>query len=151
MGQAATLQIHIYLRHLRSSAVNSDRFLREVQAGEFFIVLHRGGIVCLCGVDFVGEISEVYSPAVTDNCGTPQTFDGGEINALIAGARISRLAGGWSVRRRARFCPLSGRDAICICSGADSPADRLWRSGPGSAGFCGRRSRSADAARAAPE
>ena len=61
----------------------------EIEAGKFFVVLYRGIIVCLSGVDFVCEISEVYSPAVTDDCGPPQALVLSKPDALIARSRIS--------------------------------------------------------------
>ena len=92
LGGASRHPTNSYLSAFSAfSAVNSNRFLREIWAGEFFVVLSRGIVVCPGGVDFVGEISEVFSPAVKDDCGPPHAFVGGEPPALIAGAGVSLL------------------------------------------------------------
>ena len=50
--------------------------------------LFGGFVVCLGGVELVFEIAEVLAFVVVPNCGTPQSFVLGELDALIAGAGI---------------------------------------------------------------
>jgi hypothetical protein len=43
----------------------------KIEDSEFFVVLFCGFIVCLCGVDFVAEITDLLSPSINDDCGSP--------------------------------------------------------------------------------
>ena len=55
------------------------------------VVLFRDIIVCFGCLDSVPEIPEVFSPAVTDDCGTPQAFVLSVKNALTTLTGISLL------------------------------------------------------------
>ena len=55
------------------------------------MVLYCGIIVCTGGVNFVSEIAEVFSSAVTDDGCTPQALVGGKPHTLISRAGISLL------------------------------------------------------------
>ena len=83
-----TSGINLLLDFLFESSIG---FIWKIRFCKLSVVFFRSGIVSLRGGDFVGEISEVYSAAVTDDCSPPQALVGGEPHALIAGAGISLL------------------------------------------------------------
>jgi len=70
-------------------AASSGLVVGEVKNGEFFVELGRGFVIRSGGVDFVLEISQVFSFAVAEDCGTPQALFLSEPNALISRAWVS--------------------------------------------------------------
>ncbi len=48
--------------------------IREIQSGEFAMILFCGAVVNLCGLDFVFEVAEVDGFAVSSDFGAPSVF-----------------------------------------------------------------------------
>lgn len=60
------------------------RYVFEICVRKISVILFCGGVICVCGGDFVFEVAEVYSFAVAYNGSAPEALVFGVPDAFVA-------------------------------------------------------------------